>query len=360
LPQFSANGSYTRTQTFRGAGASQSASGNDFDGSISVAQLLFDFNRTRDQVRQQEALERASTHDLTTTEQIIAFQVRLAHESLLEARDLLAVAEENVRNRQRQLDLAQARLNVGLGAPGDVVRAKTTLADAVTSLTAARNAVEDSQAVLSEAMGIDPRTPLNPSRSEVPEPDSDLNKLIDIALAQRPELKSAQEQIRAARLGQAVADKTNAPSIDLNAQVGTRGDNQPFDSQAGSLRVSVSWPFGDSGLTAGRQREARANVTAAEARLQDTQNNVKAEVKSAYVDLAYARQRVTTAEEQLANALELVRISEGRYQGGIGTFLEVTDAQSSLFAASRNLASARADVEEAKASLIRAIGAAAV
>src|SRR6185436_3292430 len=118
---------------FRGAtGGSGGSSNNQFTTSVSVDQLLFDFGRTRDSVRQQQSLERASLYNL--------------------AEDLanVTIGEGNVANRQRQLDQAQARLNSGLGAPADVVQAKTNLADAAISLSSARNTALTSQITLAQ------------------------------------------------------------------------------------------------------------------------------------------------------------------------------------------------------------------
>ncbi|HEY0868600.1 MAG TPA: TolC family protein [Fimbriimonas sp.] len=359
LPQFSATGGYTRQESLSGAASSQLGGGstNSFTAGLSVNQLLFDFGRTRDQVRQQQALERVSAQNLGTAEQQVVFQVRQTFQTYAEAVQLLTVSQDNVRNRQRQLDLAQARLNVGLGAPGDVVRARTTLADSVSALVAARNLATDTRVALANAMGVDPRTPINPSPTAEPAPALELERLVSTALEQRPEILAQREQINAARLGVSVANKTNAPRVGLTAGIGTRGQDQPFDSQTGTIGVSLTWPFGDSGLTSGRRREARAQEEAARAQLTVTSNTVVSEVSTAYLDLLHAEQRVTTAQEQVANARELVRISEGRYEGGIGTFLEVTDAQASLFAAERNLTAAVADVQQARTALNRAIGA---
>src|SRR5205807_3762360 len=69
LPNFNASGSYTQSTTFRGG--TTGGTPNRFNTSVNVDQLLFDFGRTRDTVRQQEALERALRHTLTRTQQTV-------------------------------------------------------------------------------------------------------------------------------------------------------------------------------------------------------------------------------------------------------------------------------------------------
>jgi len=179
---------------------------------------------------------------------------------------------------------------------------------------------------------------------------------VETAIRQRPEVLEARERISAAQFGVSVARKTSAPSVGLNAGLAGRGPNDPFQSQTATLGVSVNWQFGDGGFSAGRQREARAVEEAARATLIGVSQQVVSDVSQAYLDLLNAEQRVATAEDQLANARELLRISEGRYAGGIGQFLEVTDAQASLFTAERNVVQSRNDVQRARARLTRALG----
>lgn len=359
-PQLGLNAGVTEQEQIRGGqtGGGTGGGAGRFSTSVSVDQLLFDFERTRDAVRQQSALLRAARQAFSATHQDVVVQVKRAFYDYVENLRLVESAESNLASRQRQLDLANARLNEGVGAPGDVVRAKTGLADAVIGLTSARNTATNSRVTLAQLMGIDPRTPINPTSPVEPDPGAvEINNLVESALRQRPEVLEAQERVTAARFAVSVAQKTNVPRIDLSAGLAARGGDDPFQSQTGTLGVNVSWTFGDGGLTAGRTQEARANEEAARAFLVQVSQQVVSDVTTAYVDLRNAEQRIETAQVQLANARELLRISEGRYSGGIGTFLEVTDAQASLTAAERNVATAEADVQRARATLNRAIGA---
>jgi outer membrane protein TolC len=148
----------------------------------------------------------------------------------------------------------------------------------------------------------------------------------------------------------------NAPTINVFTSFSTRGTEDPLLNQTGSVGVNFRWAIGDGGLTVARVREARANLESVRAQVESLLQSVVAEVVQSSTDLQAAEQRLQTAQAQVANAHELVRISTGRYQGEIGTFLEVSDAQDALFQAERNLATAEADVQIARAALRRAIG----
>jgi outer membrane protein TolC len=369
-PQFGITGSVSRTEQFRGAnvgggsgsvgGGGGSSSPNSFNIALTAAQLLFDFGKTRNAVRQQEALQRATEFDLSTVEQDAVLSTKTAFITFLQNQQLLSSSEDNLANRQRQLAEADARLSSGLGQPADYVRAKTGLADAVLALEDARNAANASRISLAKSLGIDPRTPLTPDSTSIPKAEelnvSDVNAALDKALNDRSEIKEARQRVLAAGLGVAVARLSNAPSVNLTGSLNSRGSNDPTTNQSGVLGISISWQFGDGGLAAGRTKEAIANEEIAKANLQTVSQQVVQDVTQAYSDLQTAKQKVVTATEQLANATELLRISEGRYSGGLGTFLEVTDAQQSLYAAQKNRFQALAAVDLANARLLRAEG----
>jgi outer membrane protein len=356
LPNFTANGSLTRSRTFRGG--SGGGGSNQVSTSVNVDQLLFDFGRTRDALRQQEALERVSRQNLLRTNQVVARDVRQAFYNLVEDNANVTISEANVANRQRQLDQAQARLNSGLGSPSDVVQAKTGLADAAISLSSARTNALSSQITLAQLMGIDPRTPITPAPStESPlDIEGDLQRLVETAMNNRPDIKAAQEQVTASKFAISFAQKGNLPRVTASAGLGSRGENDPLSTQTGTFSINVTWNFADSGFTAGAVKVARGNEEVARQNLIATTQRAISDVSQSYVDLQSALQRVELAQVGIANALELVRIAEGRFTGGIGTFLEVTSAQGSLVSAQRNLSQAQQDVERIRSQLRYAIG----
>lgn len=372
LPSGGVTGSLTRNDSLRGRGGGSvgvggtgGAVGNGTGGlftsgrlALAVSQLLFDFGRTRDLVRQQRALQGASEENLTRAQLDAALDARQRLADLAQNRRLVAVAESNVANRQAQLRLAEANLESGLYPPSDVVNAKTNLAAAVAALISARAGETSSRIQLCLALGVDPRTPVVPA--DEPAPDAapaDPTELFTTALSARPELRQARRALEAAGFGLSAAKKTNSPTVSASASVGTSGGSDPFQSQSTSIGLTLDWPFFDSGFTAGSIQEARGAQRSALAQYRSAEQTALADVGQAYLDLASAVQRVSVAEVGLANAAEAVRLAEGRYRGGVGgTFLEITNAQAQLFSAQQTLEIARGDARRAQAALDRAVG----
>ena len=360
-PQIGGNGAFNDQKVLRGASGSGGSGGitpNRFTASVNVQQLLFDFGRTRDQVRQQQALEHATTQSLNRTEQTVALQVKLAFFDLVQGNANVSFSESNFKTRQQELAEAHARVAAGLGAPSDEVQAKTNLADSAISLSTARDQALTSQVALAQLLGIDPRTPITPADTPATpvRQETDLAALVTNAINNRPDILAARDQVKAATYAVSSARKLNLPRLDATVGVNARGPNDPFPTQTAVYGIGVSWTFDDGGLAAGKAKEARGNEQVARLNLVQVTNQAISDVSQAFVDLQSAQQRLEAAQVEVANATELLRISEGRYSGGIGQFLDVTNAQNSLFAAERNLTQAQEDVQRTRARLVAGVG----
>ena len=361
FPTLGASGTYAQAYTLGGSGSSLASSGGSlsqgWQGSVSVRQLAWDFEKTRSQAGQAAAEQRATSAGLTSAESDLVLQVKLAFFTLVQDERLVQVNQANLDSSKEHLALARARETGGFGLPVDVSRAEAALSAATLQLTIAQNAVAQIRVSLAALMGIDPRTPYaTAGSSEKPMPSEDGSALVDTALKRRPEVLAVRASVDAAILGERSARVTNAPSLYVSAGMSAKGNDFPPNNSAGTIGVSVSWSPFDSGLTAGRIREARAGVDAARAQLVATQQAVIADVTQAMLNLRSARQRVTTADSGVKSAEDSLRLAEGRYRAGVGTFIDVTDAQNALVTARAESINARAAVDQAQAALKRATG----
>jgi outer membrane protein TolC len=360
---------YTKADTISGTGASGSGGSTGGTGTVTsttstgyqanatARQLLFDFQHTRNLARQARAEERAAFSNLTKVQADLVLQVKQAFYALAQSARLVSVNEANLRNANDHLALAKARLDAGMGLPSDVVRAETAISEAALALNLAQNASSLAAVTLANAMGIDVRTPLTAADSGEPTVAvDDVNALVDTALRDRPEVQGVQANLDAALAALRASRSTNAPSV--VGTLGLVGRDTNFFPHNDSLTVgaTVQWSVFDAGATSGRTREAEGNVQTAQALAVTARQNVTVDVTQAYLNLRSAEQRVVTADAEVANALEGVRLAEGRYRSGLGTFIEVTDAQSALLAAQTNKVNAQAAVDVARATMAHAIG----
>ena len=358
LPSATATSQYEWLFTFnlRNSGAT-SASQHGLVASISAKQLLFDFEKTMDQVREARANAKAAAYNLSAVQANLVFQVKQQFYTVVENQQLVTVFEAEVKSTQDQLSLTVAQLSAGLGVPSDVVTATANLANATSSLVQARETYLLSRVTLAALIGVDPRTPLVLAASSEPANDAtDLNALVDSGLRNRPEILQAEQTLRATGYSVSVARKQLLPSINLSASVSSAGIGSQSNNDSGVLGISLNWTFFDSGLSAGEVAIARASALEAKANLVTQTQAVVSDVSGAFVGLQAAQQRVEVAGSAVANAQEGLRLAQGRFRAGVTTFVEVTQAQATLVTAQSSQASAQSALQIARAQMARAIG----
>jgi outer membrane protein TolC len=332
-------------------------SGTVYGATATLSQLLFDFNNTLNQVRQYRALERSAGYGLTQAENDLAAQVKTAFYLYQQNVDLVRVNEENVANTQQQVDLANARFKTGIGEPQDVVTGVTVHDAAVAALTTAQADRETARAALAEMIGFDPQIPLQVATTSERSFDySNLPKLQQTALASRPEILQAQENLRSDEFALSAAKVTNLPSISGVAGINSTDSTFPPGNDAGYVGVNISVTPFDGGFTAGKVKSAKATVDAANAALRSEQLTVKGDVAQAYINLQAAERNAATLLANVDNAKEAVRQAVGRYRNGIGQYLDIITAQGLLYTAEQNLAGAQYGVNAARVALRHAIG----
>ncbi|MDR3690850.1 MAG: TolC family protein [Fimbriimonas sp.] len=347
------------TQNFRssgplsGIGIQQERTNN-----FTMNQLIFDFNRTRDVVRQSQSIEIAGYHSYDQTLQDVALVAKEDFYSYVQARQQTKVQEANVASRQAQVDLTQAQVSAGTGEPTDLVNAKTLLSQATIAWSQAQQAELTARTKLATDMGVDPRTPIVVADSSETKADIPLdpNSLVDSALKHRPTVLAAIESLRAAGFGVSVARKTTLPSLNFVAGYNMLGVGNPFEVQNGYVELTLSWTLVDGGLQLGKVRQAQAENTAAAQALRQASQVVIADVSIAVTNVQSANQQIPVAEAEAANAREGVRLAEGRYRAGVATFQEVITAQAQLVQAESDRVNTVAAYEIAVANLDHAIG----
>jgi outer membrane protein len=136
-------------------------------------------------------------------------------------------------------------------------------------------------------------------------------------------------------------------------QGGTAVDKLGWNAAAG---LSLSWNLFQGGLTRAQVSEAEANVQAAVAQLDLERQQVRADVDAARLAVRAAKESLSATQEALVNARERLRLAEERYQVGVGSAIELGDAQVALTQAAAQAVQADDRLATARAQLLRALG----
>jgi outer membrane protein len=358
-----------------GAGGSSKAFSSSLDRSIRSdstsfvvqgRQLIYDFGKTSALVDEARAGVRLSDAELERLREEVVLNVRQAYFTLVRARRLTRVAEAAVARAELNLRSARGFFDVGTRPKSDVTRAEVDVANARVDLIRARNAVRLAEASLANAMGLEARTPLDVEDVLDYEPVLlDPVALLSEALGNRPELAQFRARLEAARAQLAGARARFWPDLNLNgtygtssgdALVGVGGFAVPAFGEEWSIAATLSWNLFEGFFTTSRIRETTALVEVARANYDAFELQVRLEVEQAYISLVEASERIVATEKAVESAQENLRLSQGRYDAGVGTILDLTEAQLALTNAEADQVRALTDYKLGLAGLERAVG----
>lgn len=355
-PNLSASASLNRSQSDDGSG-STSAGAN-----LNLSYLLFDFGQRDAQLTQARALLDASRASVDNTLASVWLDTVRAYFNVGKAGkqiDAYKAAEEAAK---ASLDAADKRAAVGTATPLDVLQAKATLAQATLNRTKAQNDLATSKGALAKAMGISPMqlpvlSDMPTSLPDLPLAESKLDKLLDAAVRERPEVRSALANLAAADASLHSAQLATKPTLSLSAGLGVNRSWPDSEARSsGSIGLSLSIPFDLSGATKARTVQAEAQRDASAAQLESARQGAENDAWQAFYSLRSALDTLAAAKVVQENASKAYDAALKRYKAGLDTLLDVLSAQNTLASAEQQQVAARYDWYAARASLAWALG----
>jgi len=326
-------------------------------GGLQINQLLTDFGRTANLTASSEYQAKAEGQNLELTREQVLLQVDTAYYSTLEAQAVLRVARQTFDTRQLLLDQVTALATNKLRSELDVSFAQVELQQARLLMEKSQDDADAASATLSTALGYREYhefrlVDLHGSGPPANAVTNDVSDLIQTALSHRPELLSLRDE-RDSALRQAKAERdARLPQI---AAVGVAGDapvhdsHLPDDYAAGGVQLSL--PLFAGGFYTARQREAELKAQSDDELLRSAEDNVIRDVRVAWLNFNNAIEQLQTTEELVRNADEAYSLAQARYQTGISSIVELSEAQLNLTSAQIANAGARYNVLIEQANL---------
>ncbi|WBL76706.1 efflux transporter outer membrane subunit [Bradyrhizobium xenonodulans] len=179
-------------------------------------------------------------------------------------------------------------------------------------------------------------------------------------LLSRPDVASAERKLAqaTAKIGEAEADRY--PAVSLTGSVGTSalrtGDLAKYSSVSWSVGPSVTVPVFDAGKRQAAVRIAEAQRDQAFATFHSTLLTALEDVENALVSLSRERVRATKLTEAAKNYREAARLSRSLFETGSASFIDVLDAERSLYSAEDSLIQSKVSAAKDYISLAKALG----
>jgi len=359
LPQVSAQAGYTRKTTNTSTVAFTPSSPNLFSDSISASQLIWDFGTSPYRWKSADAAADAQAANERAVGLQVDFTVRQAFFAARADRALVQVAQDNLTNTQAHLKQTEGFVQAGTHPEIDLLQARTDAANAQVQLINAQNTYETAKVTLNAAMGVLGPTDYDVSDESlgaVNDEDADAQPLFDEAMKTRPEVENIQKLVEADELTVRSYWGQYLPALSANAGLTQVGNSISDLTWNASVGVALSWNVFQGGLTRAQQQEAEANVQQEVAALDLLKQQLRSDVDSARLAVRAAKSSISAAQEALANAKVRLKLAEQRYQVGVGSAIELGDAQVALTQAAAQAVQADDNLATARAQLLRALG----
>lgn len=369
-PQVNAQASYTRTQeqqptTIMLGGfpvTIPAASPNLYDARVTLQYPLYTGGRVDAQIALAEANVKGAEATLERITQSIVFAVRQAYFQLLLAHSSLEVAGRGVAQAAENLRVARARVAAGASPKFDEVQAEVAVANARQSQVRARNGIAQATQALAALLNLPLTTALLLRDPFTVQPVRDpVDALVAKALQARPEFADLAARQAAAQAGIQLAESGARPTVALQATGSYSNTTGLFAGQAGtanwSVTLAATMNLYDGGITRERIKEAQLRLEQLRALEAQQKQSVELEVRQAALTLASAAEELAGADALIAQAQEALRIANVRFQAGVGTNLEVLNAQAAASQAEGAKVQALFNYNLARATLERAVGA---
>lgn len=342
---------------------SQKAFGGDFipprqetrSAEASLSQPLYTWGQIGAGIRAARIGFATADDQLRLFRQAATRNVTAAFYDILLARELHAIAAQNLEQKLRHLDEARRKQAIGTATDYDVLAAGVAVENARPDVIRTENLIRSARERLSFLLAMEGgEVDVSGTLVSAVDPYPRYEEALASAWKNRPELSELRHRIGISKELVTVADAGDKPRLDLKAGYGWR-DLDLGDAEANgktwSAGLFFSYPIFDGLRTRGKVAQARSEVASLridEAKLMDS---IALETRDAVNAVREAGEIVMALGGTVSQATRLLDLSEKGFEYGVKTRLDVEDAELNLRQAKGNLARARRDYLVARVNL---------
>lgn len=337
--------------------------GEPYSGKAEASWLLFDFGGRGARIDATKAYFKAADFSYNAALQELVLNVQTAYLNLLAAQESWVSAKASLKSYKQSYDEAQKRYKLGMVSLSDKLQARTRYEQAILTVVQAENQINQYKGSLAVLLNLSPDTEIKlvkPSYDKkfIQIETDDVKELMNTALAQRPEIKSAQSSESAQKANLYSAKTNGLPSISATASVAYNDNwkhSNPYATN-NAAGLMLSWPLFTGFSNMYGIQQASYNYKQAKLSTDGLKRQVENEVWSAYQNYKTAVRSYEISQTILESAEENHRVAFRYYEVGKGDILNLLSAVAQLADARQNKITAFYGVLLSKASLYRSIG----
>jgi HAE1 family hydrophobic/amphiphilic exporter-1 len=328
---------------------------DSFQGLVTLNQALYTWGQIGAAIRAAEVGILTADDQLRQMRQAALRDVTQTFYDVLLAKELNAIARQNLQQRQRHLDEAKRKFDAGTATDYDVLAAQVAVDNARPDVIHTDNLIRTARERLGLLLARDGRTldaegQLLVNISPPPVHDAVLAR----AMERRPELMALKHQRMMAGELVTVYEAGDKPRLDFQGQYGRRDQAAGDNSEYGEVAmggVFLTWPIFDGLKSRGKVSQARSEERRLGIEQAQLVDKIGLEVTEALNAVSESAEIVRALSGTVEQASRLLDMAEKGYLYGVKTRLDVDDAQLNLRQAQGNLAKARRDYLVASVTL---------
>ena len=299
-----------------------------------------------------------SEGEAETTKNDTMATVALNYMEVLRNYETVDARTANVELFKELVTYVKSRQSGGMATGLDAAVLETQLENERQRLELAKSDVERTKLILINALGInfDAKLVLTDELKAPEEPIPTQEHAMEIAVANRPEMKAQEQRILASKLTLSSVKAERLPSLQAQGDVGLIGNTVDNMFTTYNVGVTMSIPIFDGGQREGRIGQSRSQFLQEEIKLNVVTRQVTMELREALVTLTSAKEQYRIAKDGLKAAVTQVQLARERFRLLSSSSLELSNSLFSLVRARDNMIDSLFRANASRVNLARAMG----
>ena len=273
------------------------------------------------------------------------FNLVQSYYGVLQAKGMVEIRQNALDVVNEHLRIVKVNNEAGTSLRQDLLQTQIEQRKAEEDLIAAENQLQIARKRLAQLLGDSTKDNSVSTPAKNPQPETELEKLINIALENRAELKSLNINQKMLEKQKDLEGNPYRPQISLNGSYSWQGSELDFSDGSWNITLSGSIPLYDGGkanLNEAKKEIETANLQNSKV---DLEESIKIEIEDTLLSLRHSGEMIKLEQLSLENAEENLELTNKSYQAGIGTNIDVINAQTSYKQAQISLLQAEYNYE---------------
>lgn len=310
------------------------APADNYNFNLMLNEQIYDFGKRDAAVDLVKSYKQSASDNVDLVKSNLSYQTLQTFYSILFLKKGIAVKDTQIAALNTHLNVTNKKIESGSATDYDALSTQVRISQAEREKIELLNQLKQQKILLNQLLGVPQDTALTLQGDfSSPALVTNIDSLTGIAFQKRPELKLAEDELNTSHFQAHLAGLGDMPSLNATLGYGLKNGYEPdLDVLRGNwvAGVTVKVPVFNGFLTRNRESEAKVNSNVSELNITTLKRNIISEVQKAASDLNTGLNKLNSTMTQVHFAEQTVQRAESRYSAGVGTNLDLLDAETSL------------------------------